>query len=157
MSSPYVSSYDQVFREAFASGLDHMPLEHQGEAIKKIYDAITEAVLDRLENYIAGDMKSNLDDELCRTAAKVAESMLMSAIAGEDKQIKNLFGFNDFYMKNPYMGQLPTQWKLLDSIIERRPDLFIDEKLSQQAVEIDALRSQIKRLEGRIERMGGVA
>lgn len=149
MSNPYVSSYDEVFRKAFAGAIEQMPEDHEA-AIKDIYGKISDAVLEQLENYVQNDMKSNLDGAICHAAKDVAESMLRSALAGDDAQIRNLFGFNDWYMKHAYRGSLPTQWKLIDAIVERKPELFVNEKLAQQAAEIKELQAQAERLCERI-------
>lgn len=149
MSSPYVSSYDETFMKAFSGAIDQMPTEHES-AIKKIHNEILNEVIEKLEYYVQYDMKSNLDGAIRQEAAKVAESMLMNALAGDDKQIRNLMGFNDWYMKHLYVGERPTQWKLMEALMERRPDIFVNEQIAQQQREIEHLKAEVKRLGDRV-------
>ena len=107
-----------------------------------ICDAIQENVRYNTEEYLAESIK----DDITNRAAKVAESMLMNALAGDDSTIRNLFGFSDWYMRNLYSGRLPTQWALIDAIADRKPELFSDEKIKQQAAEIANLQREVARL-----------
>ena len=143
----YVNSYDEVFKEAFKKGVDTMP-DKLKEIVKTLSDTIHEQVLDNLFYTIENDMKDNLDCAISSTAAKVCESMLMNALAGDDKEIRNLFGFNDWYMKSLYLGQMPTQWALIDAIIAKNPEVFVNERIAQQARVIEELnRTSIRQKE----------
>ena len=142
---PYVSSYEETLREGLADAIAKLPDEHK-DMIDKITDAICEAIQEKVryntEEYLAEAIK----EDITQRASKVAESMLMNALAGDDATIRNLFGFSDWYMRNLYLGSLPTQWKLIDAIVERKPDVFSDEKIKQQAAEIASLRHEVARL-----------
>ena len=70
----------------------------------------------------------------------------MNALAGDDQTIRNLFGFSDWYMKNLYMGKLPTQWGLIDAIAERKPEIFRDERIAQQQAQIKQLTQELNRV-----------
>ena len=141
----YVSSYEDDLREGLAEAISKLPDEHK-EMINKITDTICEAIQEKVryntEEYLAESIK----DDICHRASKVAESMIMSALAGDDKEIKNLFGFNDWYMKNLYMGKLPREWALIDAIAERKPEIFHDEKIKQQEAQIVELQREVARL-----------
>ncbi len=148
----YVNSYDKVFMEAYDRGVIDMPKELP-DVVKKITDDIFEKVLNNLFDYIADDMKRNLDDSIRANAAKVAESMLMNALAGDDKEIRNLFGFNDWYMKNLYIGSHPKQWDLIDAIVKRNPDLFVNEKITQLSGQVAHLQKENARMNTYITEM----
>ncbi len=147
MTQPMVSSYDQVFMDAFDKGIKEMPDALPG-LVKTMLDKVHEEVLTSLQYYIQDEMKSNLDAEIRDHASKVAESMLATALAGDSKEIRNLFGFNDWYMKHPFMGgdRLPTQWALIDAIVARRPDLFVDERIAQRDAKIHQLNHRVVNL-----------
>jgi hypothetical protein len=147
---PHVSSYDDVFKNAYDKGVKEMPAELP-ELVKKIVDNFHEDVLTRLHYYIVDEMKPNIDRDICDHAAKVAESMISNALAGDDATIRNLFGFNEWYMTHLYAGKLPTQWALIDAIAKRNPDLFVNEKIAQQAAEIAELNNVIARQKDTIE------
>ena len=105
----------------------------------------------RIEDYVRDEMGSNAAIGLRDTAARMAESMLSNALAGDDKTIRNLFGFNDWYMKTLYMGSLPTQWALIDAIVARCPDIFAEERVKQRDAEIVELNRKIANLTRQLE------
>lgn len=145
MSEPTVSSFDIRFMEAFKAGCSVIP-EDQSKTIKDILDKIHERVITDLEYYIAENIKENANYAIRYEASEVAKSMLMNALAGDDKEIRNLFGFNDWYMKHAWNGdKLPTQWALIDALVARRPDLFVDERIVQRDREIVLLREELTR------------
>jgi hypothetical protein len=152
MTQPFVSSYDQAFLDAFDKGIKEMPQDLSG-LVKATLDRVHEEVLSSLQFYIQDDMKSNLDREIRSHAADVASSMLANALAGDDKEIRNLFGFNDWYMKNLYLGREPTQWALIDAIVARRPDVFVDERIAQRDAEIQELNRRVANLMRRVEHL----
>lgn len=152
MSEPIVSSYETAFVEAFGRGISAMPDDHT-KVIKDIVDKIHERVISDIENYIMDDMKSNINDSIRQEAASVASSMLADALAGDDKEIRSLFGFHEWYMKSPWRNDgKPTQWALIDAIVARRPDLFVDERIKQRDREIEVAKGEIARLNKYIER-----
>ena len=80
--------------------------------------------------------------------------MLANALAGDDDTIKTLFGFNDWYLKHiGHFDNIPTQWKLIDAIVDRRPDVFFDERLKQRDAEIASLQSTVIRLKMRVDQL----
>lgn len=144
MSKPYVNSYNKAFLKAFSYGLTRMP--DTTKLKKEIVDNVFQDIVHQVEGYISDQMAMNLDDMIREKAREVAESMLMNAIAGDDKDIKNLFGFDDWYMKHSYIGSMPTQWKLIDALMERKPELFTNEKIAQQKSQIDLLEKELARV-----------
>ena len=147
MSNPVVSSFDKKFMAAFNSGCAAIP-EDQSKTIKDVLDKIHERVISDLEYYIAENIKENASYAIRDEAAAVAKSMLMNALAGDDKEIRNLFGFNEWYMKHAYIGdRLPTQWALIDALMKRRPDVFTDERIAQRDCELALVRAQLTRTE----------
>jgi hypothetical protein len=152
MSQPFVSSYDQAFMDAFDKGIDQMP-DKLPDLVKTLLDKVHEDVLDPLRNFIADEMKSILNAEIRDQAARVASSMLANALAGDSKEIRNLFGFSNWYMKHLYLGKYPTQWALIDAIVARRPDLFVDERIAQRDAEILNLNQEVTRLKQRLDYM----
>jgi hypothetical protein len=149
MSTPFVSGYEQAFLDAFGRGIEELPEEHAA-LVKAIVDKIHEEVSDRIMQHVNEEMASAAADHLRDVAAKMCSSMLGNALAGDDKQIRNLFGFNDWYLKHGYLGDHPTEWKLIDAIVERRPDIFLDERLAQRDREIADLRRDLQRARDRI-------
>ena len=152
MSEPFVSSYDEVFVNAFDKGIKEMPTD-LSKLVTTMLDKFHEEVLSSLLNSIVDDMKGNLDREIMDYAAKVASSMLANALAGDSKEIRNLFGFNEWYMKYLYAGSRPTQWALIDAIVERRPDIIVDERIRQRDAEIAELNRTVGQLRQRIDHM----
>ena len=152
MAEPYVSSYDQAFMDAFDKGIKEMPDTLQN-MVKTMLDKFHDEILGNLQYYIQDEMKSNLDGEIRGHAAKVAESMLANALAGDDREIRNLFGFNDWYMKHLYIGSKPTQWALIDALVERRPDIFVNERIAQRDAEIMQLNQQVSNLQRQLNYM----
>ena len=159
MSQPYVSPYHEQIIEAFDSGfdaaLDTERTIDRTALVKKLVEEIWETVLVHLHASIDDYLGENLKDATRRRAADVAEHMLRDALAGDDKQLRNLFGFNDWYMKHAYQGNFPTQWALLDVLMARRPDLMVDEKIKQQAREIEWLKQNMGSLYRQIARLKG--
>lgn len=153
MNEPFVSSYEEQFMEAFDRGIQQLP-EDRTKVVKDIVDKIHEEVISQLHYYIEDDLKKNVDDQIRDHASKVASSMLANALAGDDQQIRKLFGFNDWYMK--YAGvnrDLPTQWALIDALVARRPDIFVDERITQRDAEIKNLTERVARLEASNQRL----
>jgi hypothetical protein len=146
MSEPYVSSYDDVFTKAFTGAIENVPWG-QAVLVKDIVDQIQEQVVSSIENYVLDDMKRNLDDQIRGAASEVARSMVMNALAGDDETIRNLFGFTGWYMKHawPYSA-MPTQWKLIDALVDRRPEIFLDERLAQRDREITQLKERVAQI-----------
>lgn len=153
MSEPIVSSFDEKFMEAFGRGCDAIPSD-QTKTIKKIIDQIHESVVSDLQYYIEEDLKQNMNHTIRDEASRVASSMLANALAGDDKEIRNLFGFNEWYMKHHFtFGTLPSQWALIDALVARRPDLFVSERIAQREAEISALQASVARQKEYIERL----
>ena len=147
MNEPYVSSYDEQFMQAFDRGIQQLP-ESRTKVVKDIVDKIHEEVITQLHYYIEDDLKKNVDAQIRDHASKVASSMLANALAGDSQQLRTLFGFNDWYMK--YAGvnrDLPTQWALIDALVARRPDIFVDERIKQREREVVVLTERVQRLE----------
>ncbi len=141
----YVSSYEDDLREGLAEAISKLPDEHK-EMINKITDTICEAIQENVRYNTEAYLAESIKDDICSRAAKVAESMIMNALAGDEKEIKNLFGFNDWYMKNLYTGELPREWALIEAIVERKPDLFNDERFKQKDAEIANWKREAARL-----------
>ena len=140
----YVNSFEQNFRDAFDESAE-LP-EDYCNLIKKIEDNIWEAVQNKLRDNTVEYLKSNIQDDICAEAAKVAESMISNALAGDDETLRNLFGFSDWYLKHRYIGDHLTQYKLLDMLVERNPQFFSDEKIKQLEADNKALKEQIERI-----------
>jgi hypothetical protein len=143
MTKPYVSIYEDAFLEAFGRGMEELP-QNSADLVKGIVDKIHEAVLTPIMDYVVNKMATEAADALREEAAKVAQSMLMDALAGDDFAIQRLFGFDGSQRRHAYLGALPTQWALIDAIAERRPDVFLDERLKQRDREIADLKERGK-------------
>jgi hypothetical protein len=141
-----------MFIEAFGRGVEELP-EDKTQLVKDIVEKIHEQVIESIEEYIWNEMASKAADKLRDTAAKMAESMLSNALAGDDEAIRNLFGFNGWYMKSFYIGTRPKQWALIDAIVARRPDIFVDERVKQRDAEIVELNRRISLLKLQVERL----
>lgn len=154
MSQPFVSAYDEVFNNAFDKGAKEMPKELP-RLVKDMVDKFHEEVFSSLENYILDDMKANLDRGIKDYASQVASSMLANALAGDDKEIRNLFGFNEWYMKHPFISgdRFPTEWALIDAIAARRPDILVSERIAQRDCEIHKLNQTIVNLTRQLDYM----
>jgi len=148
--SIFVSSYEKAIRDAFDSVSNDLPGDHE-KLITKISDEICEAVSENIRNRVRDYLMENIKDDICRDAASVAESMLANAMAGDDKQLRNLFGFNEWYMKHLYTGNYPTQYALLDMLIKRHPTLFADERMRQLETLVSEQQKTIDRLTKRLE------
>lgn len=148
----HVSSYEETIRAAFDKALDEFTPDDKNKLVKNLADTVCADVVDRVRDYIDDHLYQNIKGAVCQKAAEVAESMLRNALAGDDKTIRNLFGFNDWYMKHAYVGRLPTQWALIDAIIERKPELFAEERAAQQARHIEVLTAENDRLKAELAR-----
>jgi hypothetical protein len=147
MSDPFVSSYDEQIRAAFDHALGEMPTDHS-KLICKVTDDICQEIHDQIRDKFVEYFFENIKDDICRKAAAVAKSMIISALAGDDKEIRHLFGFNDHYIRWAWPpNELPTQWRLIEAIAARRPDLFTDERLKQNEREIELLRQRNEKLQ----------
>lgn len=138
----HVSSYETTIRAAFDEALGALP-EDKAKLIKGVTDKIGDEIIESLRESVDDYLFRAIKDDMCRIASEIAESMLRHAMAGDEQTIRNLFGFTEYYMRHAYVGRLPTQWALLDAIVERKPDLFRDEKLAQQARQIELLNTEI--------------
>jgi hypothetical protein len=145
MTRPYVNSYTESIQRAFEE-LDEENFIDQEKIVKSIVDKILEEVTDRVHCFISDYVISNLKDSFCAKAAEVAEHMLRDAIAGNDKQIRNLFDFNEWYMKHRYHGSQPKQWDLINAIVEKNPQIFIDERFTQKDKEIELWKDSYNRM-----------
>lgn len=147
MTQPFVSAYTEEIRKAFENIVKNEDFVDQEKIVKNLVDNILENVTDRVHDYVSEELINNIKDAVCSKAAEVAEHMLRDALAGNDKQLRNLFGFNEWYMKHAYAGGLlPRQWELLDAIVERNPQFFVDERLAQKDKEITLLKDQYNRM-----------
>ena len=151
MSNPFVSSYSAALAEAFGRGFEEIPCDKVA-IVKKIVEEIHTEVLDKIEDRMRESMLTQLNDKIRHTASSIASSMLANALCGDDKEIKNLFGFNDWYLKHSCsFSGLPSQWKLIDAIVHRRPDIFVDERIKQRDAEITDLKASVSRLKDRLD------
>ena len=139
-----VSSFEDRFREAFDTAKD-LPQDYE-DLIKRIEDYIWDKVQNKLREGTVYYLKDNIQDDICQEAASVAESMLRNALAGDNKTLRNLFGFSDWYMRHRYLGDHPTEYALLDHLIQRHPDLFVNEKIAQLETDNAALKKEINRI-----------
>lgn len=141
----YVTPYEEKLREGLEKAISEIPDDHK-KMIDKITDTICESIQERVRSNTQEYLAASIQDDIFHRAAKVAESMLMNALAGEDKEIRNLFGFSDYYMKSLYLGKLPTQWALIDAIAKRNPKIFGDERIKQQEAQISDLQRELTRV-----------
>lgn len=154
---PYVNSWDEKFRKsmhrACENAIENSP--ETTELVKKLAGDVIEATADRVRDYIENELWTNLEDMLCARAARVAESMLNNALAGDSAELRNLFGFNEWYMKHPYhyADRKPTQWALIDALAARHKDLIVDERVKQREAEIAELMRQIGNLKKLVEHL----
>lgn len=151
---PYVSPYADEIREALGKGFDAAfeAMPDRAALVKKLVDDVYDDVVSRVHTAIDEYLGENLRDALCGQAAKIAESMLMNALAGDDKELRNLFGFSDYYMKHAWaFAKLPSQWALVDALVQRHPALFVDERIAQRDTEIVLMRNENRRLHQRLE------
>ncbi len=147
MTQPFVNSYTDSIRQAFSKVLENEEFADQERIAKNLTDTILIDVMDRLHCFIAEDMIHNIGDTICAEAATVAEHMLRGALAGDDHELRNLFGFNDWYMKHAFSASpLPKQWQLIDAIVKRNPQFFVDERLLQRDKEIALLKDNVQKL-----------
>ncbi len=141
----YVSIYDGVIDEAFRKGIDGLS-ETQEATIKVVIDELLERVSEGLRNSMKDWLIENLKDDIARKAAETAERMIESALAGDEDQIINLFGFYSHYKDRPvYGGKHPRQWDLLNAIIAKNPEPFVNEKIQQQASYIKQFEADFAR------------
>lgn len=148
----YVNQYQDTIQDAFKLATENLPDDHT-KLVNDISDKICEQVSEKVRDLTTEYLFVNMADDIQRVAAKTAESMIMNALAGDDRELRNLFGFSDWYMKNLYLGALPTQWELIDKLMERQPDVFCNEKIAQQQAEIEQLRHDKIRLTEYIKSM----
>lgn len=141
----FVSPFEEQFTESLTKATEDLPEQYE-ELIKDIEDKIWNAVQDKLRDSTVHYLKDNMKDDILQHAAKVAESMISNALAGDDKTLRNLFGFSDWYMKNRYLGEHPREYKLLDMLVERHPDFFVNEKIKQLETDNKALNHELQRL-----------
>lgn len=153
MTVPYVSSWDEEFRTTFRKAFDRAIEEQPDRAplVKKLIDEIWEQVVTSLQDSISDYLYENMKDRICDAASKVAESMLANALAGDSKELRNLFGFNDWYMKHLYSGKLPTQWALIDALALRHKDLIVDERVKQRDAQLADKDAKIANLHRHVE------
>lgn len=141
----HVSPYTDKIQEAFNLAVNELPDDHT-KLVEGIVDKIGEAVLDKVRDQARSYLLENISDDIQRAAASVAESMLMNALAGSKPELRNLFGFSEWYMKNLYMGDYPREYQLLDMLVQRNPTLFVDEKLAQLTASNEHYKKEINRL-----------
>lgn len=128
MTLPFVSSYDDAVRKAF----DAFEFKDKEKIVTTLVDEIIEQVVDKARDEISSSLLADIQDDICRRAARIASSMLADALAGNDEQIRSLFGFDDYYLQHRFSdSRFPTQWNLIEAIAARRPDLFVDERIKQ--------------------------
>ena len=154
----YVSTYDPIFRKAFEGACAGFDETAQAVLSDKFAKCMREALYE-LQGDIENNMASNMEDELCRRAASVAEQMIQAALAGDDKTIRNLFGFYDGYHSEVYPSDLlrynlPQQWRLVNAIVVANPTLFQDERFRQQESTIESLRAEVAKLRVRLAEQG---
>ncbi len=141
----YVSSYENHLRDGLDTALNKLPEEYL-ESINKITDIIIDQCQEKIRFYTEEYLAESIKEDIMNRAAKVAESMIMNALAGDQREIRNLFGFNDWYMKHAYVGNLPREWKLIEEIVKRMPEVFVDEKIKQLETQVKNLEKECVRL-----------
>lgn len=127
----YASSYEPEFCKAFRDSLDALDVEPFEDAVKKMADRVSEAVVDRVHDDVRDRLISSINDSICQHAGEVAMRYLEEALAGDDKQIRNLLGLYDHQTAYQFTrwSPRPTRWLLIEAMMERRPDLFVDERI----------------------------
>ncbi len=147
MTQPFVAMYTDSIRQAFSKVLENEEFADQEKIVSSLVDKILVEVIDRLHYFVTEDMISNIGDTISAKAAEVAEHMLRDALAGDNQELRNLFGFNDWYMKHAFSASpLPKQWQLIDAIVKRNPQFFVDERLLQRDKEIALLKDNVQKL-----------
>jgi hypothetical protein len=150
-SAAYVSMYEREFREAFSHSLDALDTEPFEQSVKKIVERIADDVVYRVHDDVRDRLISSIGDSICAKAAEVATRMLESALAGDEKEIKQLFGFYDYREGGMahmafHFSPKPQRWQLIEALMERGPDVFIDERIGQLGENIVARDREIERL-----------
>lgn len=149
----FVSSYHEAFRNAFAEVATEDAADRFEADLKKIADQVCERVVDRIGDDIRDRFLASMSDAICGKAAEVATHMLEAALSGDDAEIKNLFGFytrSEGDLKHlALFGYKPTRWTLIEALMERRPDVFNDERIHHLNETVLALRDENKRLHKR--------
>jgi hypothetical protein len=147
-----ISPYTATIQEAFNLAVSDLPDDHT-KLVDDIVDKIGEQVLEKVRDNARNYLLENISDDIQRAAATVAESMLMNAMAGDKKELRNLFGFSDWYMNYLYLGDYPREYQLLDMLIERNPDIFINEKIAQLTAANEHYKKEINRLRDYIAKL----
>ena len=145
MTKPVVDQAAAFFTADFPDAMSEIPASLP-KVIKLLLDKTFEEVATKIENYILENLRDKLKEEVKDVAAEVAESMLCSALAGDNQEIKNLFGFHSWYNQRAYVGKLPTQWALIDAIVARNPGLFESERIKQLETDVQYLKEENARL-----------
>lgn len=141
----YVSSYENKLREVIDNQIKDLE-QPECDLVKKLCDTMHERIVQRMHDDMKDYFMSNLRDDICHEAARLAEMHIQTALTGDEKEIKNMFGFNDFYKEKPvYYGSHPYQWDLIDAISARNPGVFVNEKIEQQAGRIRQLEADLAR------------
>jgi cell division protein FtsB len=145
--------YADTIRKAFSE----LPtnLVDQEKIVENIVKNVLESVVDKVQFQISDYLIENIKGDVCQKAAEIAEHMLRDALAGDDKELRNLFNFNDWYMQYsmPLSVNLPKQWKLIDAIVKRHPQFFVDERIKQYEKHVESLKANIQRLEKHIDEL----
>lgn len=145
MSEPYVSVFEPE-ATPLRDAMEKLDLEPVNKVVKRATDDLYTHLMDSVNDYLA----SNLSDAIDDAARGIASRYLGEALAGDDKQLRQLFGC--WYRHEPAAwslieGRYPDNWTLLRVLCEKFPDLLRTELLGQHETEIKALREKIGQLE----------
>jgi hypothetical protein len=150
----YVGTYESEFRKAFTDTLDNLEAEPFEASVKKIVDRLAEDVVDRVHDDVRDRLISAISDSICAKAAEVATRMLESALAGDDNELRNIFGFYQHpagsLAHHATFAPRLQRWQLIDALVERRPDFFIDERLDELNEKLISAQRQATNLQKQV-------
>lgn len=146
-----VSMYEDAFRKAFSETLSELEPEPFEATVKKIVDRLAEDVVDRVHDDVRDRLISAIGDSICAKAAEVATRMLEDALTGDEQQLRNLFGFYTHKEGELAWRAFSTpklqRWGLIEALIERRPDLFVSERIDELNEHVIYLNRERARLQ----------
>lgn len=130
----FVSSYQDAFQDAFKETLAEIDVEPFESSVKKIVSRLAEDVVDRVHDDVRDRLITSIEDSISAKAAEVATRMIEHALCGDEAEIRNLMGFYSYPAgSRKHMANSPyyiAGWKLLMALMDKRPDIFVDERIA---------------------------
>lgn len=150
--TPVILGITREFEESIKVVVEEVSSETEdlvNHLVDKMVSDIHDKLFEKVSNRLFDHLIESVQDRIDIVASDGASAILAKALQGDDKTLKDLFGFSDWYLNRSsiiFEFRDLTQVKLIEYLIKTYPQFFIDEAFKQKDTILNLHKDEIERL-----------